>query len=94
MFQEESLTLEPRFVGFVQGTTQLVHAKMRQMQSCGVRSIGNIARTLRRPILKEQECQTHSINKQDTIREVIKIREPIKIKGTKIRDILIRESLG
>ena len=70
-----------------------MHAKMRQMESCGVRSAGNIAHTLLRPVLKEQECQTHSINKQDTIREGIKTKDLIKIKGTKTKDILIRETL-
>ena len=93
MFQEESLTLKPTFVGFVQGTTQRVHARTRQMESCGVRSAGSIARTLLKLVLKEQEGQTHSINKQDTIRGSTKIKEPIKTKGIKTKDILTRETL-
>ena len=55
MSQEEPLTLEPTFVGFVQGTTQLVHAKTKQMESCGVRYAENIAPTLLRPVLDDQE---------------------------------------
>ena len=93
MSQEEQLTLEPIFVGFVQGTTQWVRAKTKQMESCGVRFAGSIAHTLLKLALKEQECPTHSINKQDTTKEGTKIKEHIKTKGTKIKDILTRETL-
>ena len=94
MSREEPLTLEPTFVGFVQGTTQRVRARTKQMESCGVRSAtGSIVHTRLKLDLKEQEGPTHSINKQDTVREGTKIKEPIKTKGTKIKDILTRETL-
>ena len=66
---------------------------MKQMESCGVRSVGIIPHTLLKLALKEQEGPTHSINKQDTIKEGTKIKEPIKTKGTKIKDILTKETL-
>ena len=52
---EEPSTLERTFVKSAEGITQLVHARTRQMESCGVRSARNIVHIPQRPALRDQK---------------------------------------